>query len=440
MGGQDSDWQWGIPAKQVINSAGHGQRAWVVGGLTTSSYNDSEASWLQSRCFDFTTLSHPHVSFMVIWEMERRFDGAAFQYSIDEGVTWNDVGAPGDADCLNENWYNQSSITYLSALSNTRNGWSGNTRPTSGSCQGGGGSGGWVTASHSLLQLAGEPSVSFRFIFGAGSICNSFDGFAIDAFSITDAPQTVASFDFECISDKSVQFRSTSTNCPETYSWTFGDSDAGAANTSTEKDPIHQFSKAGKFEVSLTVNPGSSTPSTIIHEITILDANTVLLTPADCANNLGGSAKVVVTGGAGQYDYLWNTFPLQTTVIATNLPAGDYNVIVRQAGACEATSFISIPTDPTCIGVFFPTAFSPNGDGLNDLFGPMGSISILTDYSFRVYNRWGQEVFYSKNPMTKWNGIYGSLQQPTGVFVWRAEYTLPGFGKQINKGSVLLIR
>lgn len=49
-GGVGNDWAWGTPAKPVISNAGGGSRCWVVGGLTNSSYTNSEASWLQSPC------------------------------------------------------------------------------------------------------------------------------------------------------------------------------------------------------------------------------------------------------------------------------------------------------------------------------------------------------------------------------------------------------
>ncbi len=84
-GGTASDWAWGIPAKPVITGAATGTKCWIVGGLTGSSYNDGERSWLQSPCFDFTTLQYPHISFNVFWETERRFDGAGFQYSTRPG-------------------------------------------------------------------------------------------------------------------------------------------------------------------------------------------------------------------------------------------------------------------------------------------------------------------------------------------------------------------
>ena len=148
-GGAGSDWTWGAPSKPVITGAGSGSRCWVIGGLTSSSYTNSEASWLQSPCFDFSSLQYPYITFKVFWEMEQRFDGASIQYSTDNGTSWSDLGSFNEiATCLNDYWYNHASITYLAPLSSAKNGWSGNIQSTSGSCQGGNGSNGWVTAKH----------------------------------------------------------------------------------------------------------------------------------------------------------------------------------------------------------------------------------------------------------------------------------------------------
>ena len=96
-GGTASDWAWGTPAKPVINGAGSGSKCWIVGGLTSSSYNNGERSWVQSPCLNISALSHPYINFLVFWESEQKFDGSSLQYSIDNAVTWNTVGSSTDA-------------------------------------------------------------------------------------------------------------------------------------------------------------------------------------------------------------------------------------------------------------------------------------------------------------------------------------------------------
>jgi gliding motility-associated-like protein len=440
-GGVGSDWTWGTPSKPVITGAGGGSRCWIVGGLTGSSYTNSEASWLQSPCFDFTSLQYPYITFKVFWEMEQRFDGANIQYSVDNGAAWSDLGSFNETStCLNVHWYNYAPVTYLASLSSARNGWSGNIQSTSGSCQGGNGSNGWVTAKHIVPALAGQSSVIFRFTFGAGTICNNYDGFAIDDITIGEAPPNNAGFTYNCKNNNTVDFTNTSALCPTSFNWDFGDPASGTANTSDLQDPSHTFSSPGPYIVSLTVSGPGNAPSTITKAVTVLGLTTSVIASADCINNNGGSATVNVTGGSGNYTYSWNTNPVQTNAIANDLPQGIYTVTVSSINACTVSADVVIPVDPSCVGIYFPSAFTPNGDGRNDSFGPLGSLSSLSDYHISIYNRWGQRVFDSTDPFQKWDGRVKGKLNDNNLFVWYAEYVLAGQGKLLRKGSIVLIK
>jgi CHU_C Type IX secretion signal domain len=98
---------------------------------------------------------------------------------------------------------------------------------------------------------------------------------------------------------------------------------------------------------------------------------------------------VNATSGSGSYSYSWNTNPVQTNAIANDLPQGTYTITVSATDACPASANVIIPVDLSCIGVYFPSAFTPNGDGRNDFFGPSGSLSSLSNYHISIYNRWG---------------------------------------------------
>ncbi|MFN0081366.1 MAG: PKD domain-containing protein, partial [Ferruginibacter sp.] len=313
-GGLGNDWAWGTPAKPVITGAATGTRCWIVGGLTGSSYTDGERSWLQSPCFDFTTLQYPHVSFNVFWEMEQRFDGGGFQYSTDLGVTWTNVGAVSEpANCLNANWFNFTPITNMNGLATIRDGWSGNIQPTALPCLGGSGSGSWVNAQHTLINLAGTPNVIFRFIFGAGTTCNAYDGFAVDDIIIGNAPPNNASFNWACTNNNTVSFTNTSVLCPQLL-WDFGDPASGPNNTSTLENPTHTFTGPGQYTVTLTATgPGNAPSVSPPQTINILGATTSV-TGVNCFGDNNGSATAnVIPVAAAPFFYNWNTTPAQTT-------------------------------------------------------------------------------------------------------------------------------
>jgi gliding motility-associated-like protein len=87
-----------------------------------------------------------------------------------------------------------------------------------------------------------------------------------------------------------------------------------------------------------------------------------------------------------------------------------------------------------------PSAFTPNGDGKNDVFGVLNAVK-AENLEFLVFNRWGQVVFRTTNWKRSWDGKVGGVPQPTSVFVWTLRYKNRDTGKQAEqKGTVTLIR
>ena len=340
-GGIANDWAWGKPGKPTINTAASGINCWITGGLTGAFYGFGQRSYVESPCFDFTQLAHPYIHFKIWWESERQYDGASFQLSIDNGATWDNVGAANEpVDCLNDNWFNSSTITNLTSLASPRHGWSGNIGPTAGSCQGGNGSNGWVIAKHCLTNLAGKPNVRFRFVFGAGTTCNDFDGVAFDDIYIENAPPVAPDFSSDCAGNNTYAFTDLSTNCPDNWQWNFGDPASGASNTSNLQNPLHTFSVGGIYTITLQASSNCSGASSITFPIEVLELNTIITKPS-CYGGNDGSASVLIDPTAGNPGYSWNTAPPQFGATATNLTAGNYTVTVTATGFCPvATSVI----------------------------------------------------------------------------------------------------
>ena len=95
------------------------------------------------------------------------------------------------------------------------------------------------------------------------------------------------------------------------------------------------------------------------------------------------------------------------------------------------------------IYLFIPNAFTPNGDGVNDLFVIEGTpADQITLYNLRIYDRWGQEVFTSDKITDLWNGKRNNAGEdcPDGTYVWVIYYEKSDKTKVTNKGSITLIR
>jgi gliding motility-associated-like protein len=104
-----------------------------------------------------------------------------------------------------------------------------------------------------------------------------------------------------------------------------------------------------------------------------------------------------------------NASPKTTTTYTLN--------VVDQNG-CKNSSSATVNVSNVFCDAVIPSAFSPNGDGTNDLFGPIYKCAEIKSIIFRVFNRWGEKVFETKNINERWNGQYKDQEQPTGVYVF----------------------
>lgn len=88
--------------------------------------------------------------------------------------------------------------------------------------------------------------------------------------------------------------------------------------------------------------------------------------------------------------------------------------------------------------VYFPTAFTPNGDGLNDLFQPHGLG--VKEFQLTIYNRWGQAIFTTRDEHSGWDGTVDGLPAPTDVYTYQCD--MVGTSGKIYgyNGNVTIIR
>jgi gliding motility-associated-like protein len=111
--------------------------------------------------------------------------------------------------------------------------------------------------------------------------------------------------------------------------------------------------------------------------------------------------------------------------------------IGRSAEGCIDTASLQVIVDP--LGdLYLPTAFTPNGDGRNDLFRLLGGD--VAEMELRIFNRWGEVVFTTRNRSIGWDGTVGGKPQPTGAFVYTLQATLRSGARISRKGTVMLVR
>ena len=178
----------------------------------------------------------------------------------------------------------------------------------------------------------------------------------------------------------------------------------------------------------------------IINSLPIIDAGT------DVSIVRGSSATLNATGG-GSYNW-YPTSGLNCTDCSNPIANPDstttYYVAVTDANGCTNTDSVTVFVydEIKCGELFVPTAFSPNGDGENEMLYVRGNC--IKELQFNVYDRWGEKVFETTDVNKGWDGTYrsgsSSKQLKTGVFVYYLNVTLSNADQITRKGNISLIK
>ena len=115
----------------------------------------------------------------------------------------------------------------------------------------------------------------------------------------------------------------------------------------------------------------------------------------------------------------------------------DITLTVTDPFGCVGKSMQQLDAS-TCCTVLFPNAFTPNGDGKNDVFRPLFN-GYHNFHFFRIANRWGQTIFESENSLPSWDGTFNGVAQDIGTYFYYIQYDCGGNTIE-TKGDVTLIR
>ena len=234
-----------------------------------------------------------------------------------------------------------------------------------------------------------------------------------------------------------ITFTDLSTGNIASWSWDFDG--AGTPATSTLPSPTICFDTTGTFDIELTVVGGANTS---VFTITInVYAGPLVTATLDTLIDLGGQADLIAVGsGPGSYSWdppefvdcescavTWANPYLSTIYIVTHT---DINGCSAQDTVIVDVNFI--------VAIDVPSAFSPNGDGNNDVLYVKGFG--IANMIFAVYNRYGEKVFEVDDQSIGWDGTFRGRNENSGVFTWVLDYTMVNGDKGILKGNTTLIR
>jgi gliding motility-associated-like protein len=245
----------------------------------------------------------------------------------------------------------------------------------------------------------------------------------------------------------SVPFLNTSTSSsPLSYLWNFSD-----GTTSTQANPIHVFSPPGIYTYTLTI----MTDSKCIDTSQTVSVSSITVNPSPVANfvasplvtsifdpdifffNTSGTNNIV----SWYYDFADGSGSSEINPMHTYLTWGDYYVTqtVTNTYACPNTMTLLVRVLPE-FRFWIPNAFTPgNKDHLNDVFKPI--VIGVEDYTFMIFNRWGELIFKTNDTEAGWNGTYKDAPSPMDVYVWKCEFkNIVSKENESRIGHVTLVR
>lgn len=152
---------------------------------------------------------------------------------------------------------------------------------------------------------------------------------------------------------------------------------------------------------------------------------------------LCGEGGIALNVPIANSQYRWNDNSTDSFRVITL--SGTYSVTVSN-GCGSSSDAINLEVHTDDCALFVPTAFSPNSDGVNDKLRGVSHCG-TKDYQLHIYNRWGEEVFQTKDIKEGWDGLYKGVAQPMGVYAWWAEYfNYCSNKKSLVKGNFTLLR
>ncbi len=284
--------------------------------------------------------------------------------------------------------------------------------------------GGVINAANGTVDLSGSGVGTFDITYTTNGPCPDVFTLTINVLDASDATITpVGPF---CSYDSPILLQA---------------AQSGGTWSGTGVDPV-----TGEFNPSLA-NTGLN-PITYIIDGLCGDASTIQVevipapivsTIEDVSIMFGNSVNLIATGNASAYTWT----PAETLVcddcqntIATPDQTTTYTVWGEENG-CSASDQVTITIEYEPI-VFVPNIFSPNSDGQNDILYVRGQ-GIL-NFTFMVYDRWGEKVFESTALESGWDGVFRGQEMMPAVFMYVVDVNFKNGSNQVISGDVTLVR
>ncbi|MFC2101529.1 PKD domain-containing protein [Bacteroidota bacterium] len=244
-----------------------------------------------------------------------------------------------------------------------------------------------------------------------------------------------------CIGD-SVPFNYSSTinqNTITNWTWDFGDGSPTVTNT---QNPEYVYNKSGNYYTTLIVSSTDGCPDSITKLVEVfLTPKVNFTTNYPCGPNTFHDTiyfdnEVQLEVGQGYNHYLWHTGDSSYSILVAD--EGWYEVTIDNGETCYTSD--SVMMLYCNVPLKMPNAFTPNNDGLNDLFRPVTQVEKITTFNMLIFNLRGETIFQTQDSFQGWDGTIKGKPAPLGVYVYTVTYGNPSGLTTFLKGTLTLVR
>lgn len=223
--------------------------------------------------------------------------------------------------------------------------------------------------------------------------------------------------------------------------WDFGDP-ATDSDISSEAAPCYVYPVTGEYTVTLMSDLANCNTLPIQKTIDVIDEIEIEIGADTNVIFETKELELIVLNADDGFEYIWNTGETTPTIVVSpQVGTTTFSVTVTDANGCMGVDSFDVEVrEIQCNedGIYIPNAFSPNGDGVNDVFRVRSNC--LTSIDFTVYNRWGEEIFHTTDPNEGWDGRYLSKPVPPDAFAYCLIAVCATGENYETRGNVSLLR
>lgn len=266
-------------------------------------------------------------------------------------------------------------------------------------------------------------------------------------------PVSISASEMPVCSGKPVTFTaiSSSPGSSSVYQWLVNGASIGANGTNAIVVDGPQFTSShlsnGDIITCVVLNTNTCDAGTSNSLSMVVNASPHVVAGPPVSLPLGESIVLRPAVDGNISSYLWSPATGLSNIhiedpVAMPLKNTTYTLNVETAEGCKDSGALTVNVVSP---IRIPNAFSPNGDGKNDIFFILGGPEGSRIKDFSIFNRWGQKIFQradtpSGDPAFGWNGYYNGSAAMQGVYIYRVIILLADGSSQLFQGTVILIR